>query len=540
MAQPRHRSALMRSALAAFFLLLATGLSAQQLPGQINEQITVNVVEVPVYVSRFGRTVTGLTKNDFELTVNGKPQTIDYFDVITNETAEEVAPQQEQQPQVDLDRRRMIVLLFDLSQSSYTSIRRAQEAADKFVQEAPPGDVFAVAILTRNGVEFAAPFIRDRVAVRRALGTLRASKASDAFGIATLAAERTAWVAGVNADASSREPVDRIWDVPGINRTAFNQSTAAAMAGNSERRMQRFDAEIRTAGRRQITEHLGELATRLAPLSGIKHVVLMAEGAVFPPIGAMGSPEAIVSPLTVWDTVKKMHARFQQAGVVLDAIDIAGLVAPWGVGDTASHFSAFSTLHTLSLDTGGTVTRALPFLRNAQRVTYILGFRPSATPVKENAIAVKVRNAPVFTEVRYRRTWSTEPRNGADEGLFLADVLVNDIPQNGMTVALDVERAAGQSVVTATIPGKEILALGNGTLNLDAFVYIFDEQGQVAEWAYRKSALDLVKGRDALSNEPYTITSRVKLAPGRYVAKVLLRSVESDATGFARAEFTVN
>jgi hypothetical protein len=43
-----------------------------------------------------------------------------------------------------------------------------------------------------------------------------------------------------------------------------------------------------------------------------------------------------------------------------------------------------------------------------------------------------------------------------------------------------------------------------------------------------------------LSSEPSTITSRVKLAPGRYVAKVLLRAVEIDTTAFARAEFTVN
>src|ERR1044071_9967816 len=42
----------------------------------------VEVVQVPVYVSTALGVVTGLTRDNFDLTVNGKPQPIDYFDVI--------------------------------------------------------------------------------------------------------------------------------------------------------------------------------------------------------------------------------------------------------------------------------------------------------------------------------------------------------------------------------------------------------------------------------------------------------------------------
>lgn len=526
----------MRKAFAVLLAFAAAGVSAQ-----LNEQITVNVVEVPVYVSRNGQTVSGLTKDDFVLSVNGQPQAIDYFDVIVNDRMTANAPAAQQQ--VSVDRRRMIVLLFDLSQTSHSALRRAQTAAGKFVEDAPAGDVFAVATLTRDGVSFALPFMGDRSAIRQAVATLSTGKARDVFGIATDITDRKLWTSQAHADTSAVEPLDRIWDVPSINRLAFQESEGAQLNYRVEASIAEFEGEVRMTARRSLVDHVGELATRLAPLSGIKHVVLLSEGSAFAnPAGDAGT-HAIVTPLAVRESLQKMHKRFREASVILDAVDTAGTSAPWcnDCGDTS--YSAFSTLHSMSLDTGGTVVRALPALRNTQRVTYILAFRPSpaAVAAEDNAIEVKLRKPSPMTEVRYRRTWtSAKPLNGADEGLFLADVMVNDIPQNGMTISLGTSRDADKSVVTATVPGREILALGNALLSLEAFVYIFDAKGQVAEWVYRKSRLDLVRGRDALNSEPYIINARTKLAPGKYVAKVLLRAIESDATGFARTEFTVN
>ena len=530
----------MRKAIVVLLVLVATGVSAQ-----LSEQITVNLVEVPVYVSRGGQTVTGLTKDDFVMTVNGKPQTIDYFDVIVNEV-DESAPAAQQQQQVDIDRRRMIVLVFDLSQSSVYALKRAQTAAEKFVSEAPRGDVFAVATLTRDGVNFALPFMNDRVAVRRAVATLATDRARDIFGIATEINDRAVWTSEARADTSALEPLfDQIWDVPAVNRLAFEESGSAQMTQEVERHLDTFESDVRMTVRRSLVDHVGELATRLSPLSGIKHVVLLSEGGAFMSPASEGSSTQIVTPLAVRESLKKMHKRFQEAGVVLDAVDTAGTAAPWCQGTECkdASYDAFSMLHSMSLETGGTVARALPLLRRAQRVTYVIGFRPTPEMVaaEDNAINVKLKNPSMLTEVRYRKTWSSaKPLNGADEGLFLADVLVNDIPQNGMTVSLGTSRDADKAVVTATVPGKELLALGNALLSLEAFVYIFDANGHVAEWVYRKSRLDLVRGRDTLSAEPYIINARAKLAPGRYVAKILLRAVESDATGFARTEFTVN
>src|SRR5258706_6889098 len=48
---------------------------------QFKESIEVALVSVPVYVSVHNEPVRGLTRDDFELLVNGKPQEIEYFDV---------------------------------------------------------------------------------------------------------------------------------------------------------------------------------------------------------------------------------------------------------------------------------------------------------------------------------------------------------------------------------------------------------------------------------------------------------------------------
>src|SRR2546423_420904 len=79
--------------------------------GQYRERVEVEIVDVPVYVTNNGAGVTGLTKDDFELFVNGKPQHIDYFDPIDfSAPAPAVASEQPAAPR-DIRDRRLFLLL---------------------------------------------------------------------------------------------------------------------------------------------------------------------------------------------------------------------------------------------------------------------------------------------------------------------------------------------------------------------------------------------------------------------------------------------
>ena len=107
-----------RALSALLFLLLASALGAQPL----RESITVEVVNVPVYVHRGDTAVEGLTRENFELLVNGKPQAIEYFDVIGQPDPGATAAR-------TMRERRLFMLIFDIAFSRPFQIEKARQAA---------------------------------------------------------------------------------------------------------------------------------------------------------------------------------------------------------------------------------------------------------------------------------------------------------------------------------------------------------------------------------------------------------------------------
>src|SRR5687767_12776778 len=101
--------------LSFFLLLLSLPLFAQS----VRDSVTIEVVDVPVFVTSNGKPVQGLSAEDFELYVNGKPQAIDYFDVIDSSAN---APAQ------SLRERRLFLLIFDVAFSQPFALLKAQRA----------------------------------------------------------------------------------------------------------------------------------------------------------------------------------------------------------------------------------------------------------------------------------------------------------------------------------------------------------------------------------------------------------------------------
>lgn len=502
---------------------LAVSSSAQR----YDDRVTVNLVEVPVNVTDWkGAPVEGLTKADFELSVNGRPQPIDAFDVITDaqDTPGASAPAQ-------LQRRRLFVLLFDVMNSSPIAIYRAKKAAQQFVDAAPAGDTFAVAVNQRLGIGFVAPFTADRVAVQRAVATLQPPRSGDSFSIVTLEGERKAYtpdlvatqgapdvVATNGAEAHEVGP----YDVPEVSPAVFFQlSPGASAIRDSVAKWDAIEAVGNARLRDRGIENLAALAAHLAPIAGIKHIVLLREA----------EPDSEEPPS--W-RLAELHDKYRQSGVVLDAVDIGGLKAPWNWNEIP--LDRERLLMDLALGTGGIVAPSLASLRKTQRVTYVLAFRPpESSKTTGNKIAVRVRKG-LATNVRYRSTYSLTGTDKSDNALFLADVIQNDIPQGGMTVDLNVEG----TTVTARVPGVEVLANGDdGETTLEVFLYVFDQQGVAVDWTTLRLRIDHEKGREFLSTHPYSIRKQFKLQPGHYSAKALLHVAGKDVTGFRRVEFAV-
>lgn len=405
--------------------LLAIALLAVSIGAQHREEVTVEVVEVPVYVP-----VRDLTRDAFQLFVNGKPHPIDYFDVVDlAEPESETAPEPEEAAPRDIRRRRLFLLIFDLVFSRPAQLARGRKAALELITNAPADDAFAVATHSNTkGVQFLVPFTTDREAVGLALANLRPSTADDPMRLRITDSERQAisgFMEGGNLDGGSRDRGEGLIEDP--------------FTGGGDVMTELRKEPLRRMIQHQI-EDFGGMAKRLAQLDGQKHIVVFSEG--FNPylVHDLQKDRPAMPPQSdpsLLERIENMYRDFQSADTFLHAIDIGGLRHTFDplVNDA---------LHMLSSGTGGEFVRnrndlaaALDDLQHAHSYGYILGFRPRAPKRGYNRIEVKVKGLPRGTPARYRRGFSgTPPALSSIDGLRLADIVTNDIPQHGVATSL--------------------------------------------------------------------------------------------------------
>jgi VWFA-related protein len=519
-------------------LLLPAALFLTALPfayaaPQQRETTTVEVVQVPVYVTTAGASVRGLTRDDFTLRVNGRPQKIDYFDVVDFAS---LSPDQARDPR----QRRLYVLTFDVVNSSPNSALRAKRAAEKYLAGAQPSDYFAVALINRyNGIELLVPFTRDQALLRLAVAGFSAGSSTDPLRLTVTPADRAVLI---NTDSA---------EIAELRRIGSGVAVELAVEAARSRAEDQLDA-------------LGQLAERMAPLKGYKHIVLLSNG--FDRSVIFGGSQPATSNLRIGSlseltalrtrqqqqmlpgldtrlpsSQRRMQRKFAAAGVFLDAIDLSG-VRPFDMPPNDS-------LHLVVADTGGQVVEhrndlsaAMQRLTDSQQIVYVLGFHAPDTGRKQNEIAVNVAGTPHGSTVTYREGYtSLAGKPSTHDGLRLADIITNDIPQNGITMTTSVATAPKHATVNVTLPGRELLALaGDGAkVKGDALIYVFAGQTSVS-FARKGIDVDVTRARSSgLGDGNVDITQPFDLPPGKYAMKVLVRIEGHDSLAFAREDFTV-
>lgn len=502
--------------------------------GQKRETTTVEVVQVPVTVMKAGVPVSGLTKDDFQLRVNGKPQQIDYFDVIDFAS---LSAEQSRDPR----QRRLYVLVFDIANSAPFAILRAKQAAEQYLTAAQPSDYFAVAILSRNdGLNLILPFTRDQALLRRAVASFGTAPSVDPLKLTVTPAARAVFVNNDRAEIAE------------LRRVGANFAADLAMDVSRRRGEDEMDG-------------LAELAERMAPLEGYKHVIVLSNGlpkATFivtdsgsPTRGFYQTQTAVQTVRTAWqqpspqgylssgfglwltDAQQRMQKKFTAAGVILDAIDLNGV--------------AFSndSLHFLVADTGGQVVEhrnsfveALRRVTDSEQIVYVLGFHAPYTNKKQNDISVHVDGAPRGSTVKYRQGYaSLAAKPSGDNGLLLADIISNDIPQNGIAMTAAVATTPKQATVNVALSGRELLAIAGDDVRTtgEALIYVFSGQTSVA---FARKTLDVDTTRahsSGLDTGGVAMSQSFDLPPGTYAMKVLVHIDGRDALAFARRDFTI-
>jgi VWFA-related protein len=494
-------------------VLAAVVLAVPLLAQTHSETITVEVIDVPVYVYGAQGPVRDLTKADFELFVNGKRQQIDYFDPIEFSTAPSDAQKAGAAPH-DVRERRLFLLILDCVFSRPAALDRARKAAVAMIDGAGPSDYFAIATFSvKNGAQLVTPFTNDHTVARRAALALQPSAAHDPLAIAISANEReyATLIAILNDDTPRHggSSSNVILEMLNGHLTA-GQETASMPA-------KRLIED-------QFTDFTS-LASRLTQLQGYKHVVLMSEG-VNPYL--VYQNEMGVDPQLV-DAMNKMAAAFRASGAVVDTVDL-GLPAQNSVMNDA--------LHLIAHETGGQFIHhendlkvALDRISTSSAVGYRLGFKkPQDAKKGDNAIDVKVRNAPSGARVSFRRGFSTTVSQlSSADGLRLADVILNDVPQTGIAPRI---QFGEKPYIEVHVPAREMLVVNNNVaINADLLFYVFDAKGAVVEFKEKKIAIP----GDARAD--IVVRDALHLPAGAYVAKALLRV--GDSLGFVRQNFAI-
>lgn len=477
---------------------LTLSLHAQNL----RDAVTVEVVDVPVFVSHNAKPVDGLTRDDFELYVNGQRQDIDYFDV--------VSPAAE----TTLRERRLFLLVFDAAFSRPHALVRAQKAAARLIESAPESDFFSVATFTSGeGVQFAVPFTSDRGALLRAIASLTTSKSGDPLAIVMTSAERASIESITNNAAVDRAetylPSTR--DVDRITGSFFREMATAQISRRAEHQVNVFE----------------DLSRRMASLEGQKHVVLMTEGfegyndaAEFtsrrtpPPLGG-AAPIAFAEPY-FYRALRDMDRAFQESDVLLHTLDLEGLQ----ISPTVENVLLAEGTGGATMTNSNDMALALSRLSNQFAHGYRLGFRPQNVRAGHNTIKVKLRNSRGLT-VKHRLGFSGTPQpTTIDDGLYLADVILNDVPQTGTAAALELS----DGVLHASVPMQPLAAQLGKAGHAELLVYAFDEQGKAI--AFNKQKINVAA--DATGEATFDIP----MPAGATVAKALLRV--DDSLGFTK------
>lgn len=499
----------MRSA--AALLLFLPALAA----AQVRENVTVEVIEVPVHVTApGGEPVRGLTRDAFELRVNGRVVPIDYFDAVDlpAPSTDAAQPKPAAAPLPPRERR-LYLLLFDTVYSNLSKLPRALRAAEAAVARSNAAtDLFAVATYTGSrGIEFVTPFLADRAVTLRALRTLTISRTADPLGLAMSADDRAQWVGATSEGDADEVEIGKKVDDAGV----------AALAAIGEE-------EMKSEAQRHIEylfDNFATVATRLSHLEGQKHVLWFSSGysskLVHGGQGSLGRPPAAGGGLARSNRLlQDMAHAFEAAGVVVDAIDIDGVRV--GTSDAAE------SLVMVAQYTGGDVVhnrndlaRALTDLTAAQRVVYILGFNRGK--LRGGTISVRVNGVPAGTRLTYRTGFGAAAEKKDVDALQLIDILINDVPQHDINARL----AVVDSKVALELHPAEF---PEGAKEVDALLYVFNADG-AAVTGYGKRI-------PVVSKAPIVLRHPLDLPPGRYVAKVVVRIAGTAYVGFARTEFT--
>jgi VWFA-related protein len=532
----------------AGFVSSDAALEAQQPPSPVFRSGTELVLVNVVVRDRTGAVVRNLTRDDFAVTEDDRPQTITSFDFEElDKLNADATPKEEPQPvlppkpaarpaevaastapapaKVDMRGRRLIVLFFDLSSMQPEEAGRAVKAAHDYIDtKLSPADLIAVASFSTS-LEVAQDFTADREELAEAI---------DGFG----------GNGGNGFEAGGTGDVEDTAD----NGNAFNADDTEFNIFNTDRRL----------------EALQSLADALSGIEQKKSVIYFSSG-----MSQQGQDNQV--------ELRRTTDRLNRANVSLYASDMRGLQANVPGGDATqgsrrgtaaftgatvtnqvrSQAGSQDTLTTMAEDTGGRAFfDANTFGQVFDRVVadtsayYVLGYS-STNPARDGRFRrIKVKLKRTDLKLEYRSGYYA-PRDFAhstkdDREQQLQDQLMADLPPTDLSayVASAYFRLGDNRYwvpLSVVVPGYQIpitKASDKARATLDVLGLVRDGQRRPIG-RIRDTVRLSVDAADDLKKKTVQYQTGFEMPSGKFHVKVVVRENQDGTYGSYETDIVV-
>jgi len=535
----------MKTIIGCSLLLCAGALNAQ-----VSESIDVRIVNVDVTVTSKGAPVRGLTRDDFEIFEDGRPQKITNFYSV-DQPARPAAASAPNAPaaaapaavESDPRFRRKVLVLVDNRHTTRERRDLALRTLEAMINDRFHGEYeWSIGVIGR-GITLILPLSSDKNAIHEALEIIRNSGTRQDASSSTFAGDAT----------------------PGKQPSDYKRSGWALYDKNYTERIDRFAAvdqsEQVIAAKLTVPAYL-DAVRGFATTSGRKIVLLMTgdpglnDLEVFPHtpgnseftsnrVTGPGAPKLQQDQRTIDDLKKSIVQEANSSDVSFYIWNVQGLDAPGDLGGSTV-MTNNSAVYWLSKQTGGRLVgsnnaaAAVQEFDTASSTFYSLGYAPShPDDGKYHAIAVRMKRPGPYS-LEYRSGYS-----GSPAATQLARAMTSPTAAAMQASAFPVslafgtpETAKGEVTlpIEVKVPFRELQFLpakSGVAANLVIYVSVFDDTGKNLA-AFK---VPLTPGfRSGVPDPKGTLVYRnaVKLRKGeRHRIVVAIRDVVTESVGMA-------
>ena len=520
-------------------ILCALAVGAQQQPATFRTNTNLVVVNVTVR-DKSGKLIENLTKEDFTILEDDKPQVMSVFqkEQLSSDPLPSVAPQQlktrtpapatpsptEAASRPSLKDRRLLAFFFDMSAMQPAEQIRAKEAALKFLDEQMTSADLVTVLTFSNRLRVVEDFTDDRERLRAAINSFRIGESSDLAVDGLTGADDTDDSGAFTAD-------DTEFNIFNTDRKLSALETAAKQLGafSEKKALIYFSSGISKTG----MENQSQLRSTVnaAVRANVAFYPIDARGLIAAPPGGDAS---VASPRGTGI----FTAKAQRAG--RDKIN-----------------DQQETLDTLAADTGG---KALldnndlsVGIRQAQKdisTYYLLGYYSTNGALDGRFRKIKVKLNPALqAKLDYRNGYYAQKQfnkfTASDKERQLEEALTLGNPMTDLPLVLEIDyfRIARDKYfipISVKIPGSAIDLSKRSSTDFDFIGQIRDSSGKLITGVRDGISMKLKEGAAAqLSRKQLQYDTGIVVAPGDYRLIFLARENQTGKMGTFETKFNV-